>query len=195
MFKSHFIKLNHKVLNKTEQIPMEHLFLHLTIVLLFLAAEMCTKILSKLDIYGAATIGPLFYFQVLLFILYCFSPVMAPLNVEERVRSQAKKIDNLDVKYLLFEEKIMFKSHFIKLNHRVLSKTEQIPVEHQFWHPITVPLFQQLKYLLTFCLNQISMVLQPSGPLFYFQFLLFILYCFSPVMAPLNVEERVRSQA
>ncbi len=62
MFKSHFIKLNHRVLSKTEYIPMEHLFLHLTIVPLFLAAEMCTNILSKLDIYGAATIGPLFYF-------------------------------------------------------------------------------------------------------------------------------------
>jgi hypothetical protein len=35
----------------------------------------------------------------------------------------------------------MFKSHLIKSTHRVLSKTEQMSMEHQFLHLITAPLF------------------------------------------------------
>jgi hypothetical protein len=67
MFKSHFIKLNH-CLKQNRLDSYGAPVLHLIIVPLFLAAEMCTNILSKLDIYGAATIGPAFLFLV--FVVY-----------------------------------------------------------------------------------------------------------------------------
>ncbi len=41
-------------------------------------------------------------------------------NVEERVGGQNEYIHDLGVKFLLFKDKIMFKSHLIKSNHRVL---------------------------------------------------------------------------
>ncbi len=43
-------------------------------------------------------------------------------NAEDMVRSQNKWISDLNVKFLLLKDKIIFKSHLIKSDHRVLGK-------------------------------------------------------------------------
>ncbi len=45
-------------------------------------------------------------------------------NAEDMVRSQNKWISDLSVKNLLFKEKIIFKGHLIKSDHRVLGENK-----------------------------------------------------------------------
>jgi hypothetical protein len=50
-------------------------------------------------------------------------------------------MDDLSVKFILFKEKNMFKSHLKKSNHRVLQKNKVYTFGAPVLHMIVVPLF------------------------------------------------------
>jgi hypothetical protein len=61
--------------------------------------------------------------------------------VEDGLRSQNEYFSDLTVKILMFEEKIMIKSHLIKSNYRVLRENNVDNYGAPILHLIIMPIF------------------------------------------------------